>query len=926
MEEVSRVPIGPADGAADSATAGPGPGPAAVRDARRAVPLSARSAPRASTRRTVQLVDAEEQHIRRPGDLVSAVLALVFIALVLLLAVYGQATATGVAEDVTDVVNRTLRQILLLPVTALEGLVIFLVPVSVIVFGIVRRQWRTLIEALVAGVVVALVAWGLNAALELFEPASALRVGLTRNPRGLPVTAFSPYVALIAALLTAAGRGPSSRLIRWSWNFLFVVIVLAVLQGDQTIAGAIITVLLGRLAGFLSRWIGGARSTRAAGLSLVRGLRRAGLDPDRVVRLDPPEGPVKAWLVSSDAPVGHNAQLQLEPEPLDGSGRHNSGSVPRVHATAPHDERLTHLSDLMRLLDADGSVIVEDPLPIPPDVEVLLAEARTRPHSAEYREYAVWQNGERSDVTVLDADRQVVGLLATLWETIRIRGINRRVTPTLRETAEHAILMSFAAASAGVNVPEVRGIAEADDSILIVQPHLPSPRTLVELDDVDDALLDTLWSQIRSAHDRGISHRSITASHVAVDATGTMWIRGWDSGEIVSSELSRRFDLAQALTMIALKVGVGRAMRSASRNLSPTQLASIAPLLQGVALPHETRVAMARDKRILGDLRDELTKLIPEASAEPFPLRRFSLRTVLSVSLLLVAAVVVFGTFNLNDVVEGFRRANPLWLLAAFGFGLSTYFGAALGLVSFTQEKLGLWRTTLVQIASSIVSLVAPAGVGPAAIDLRYLTKQRVPTPMAVATVSLTMVSRFVVTVVLLVLVTVFTGSAGTVTLPSVEVISGILLVVALAGILATIPRIRTWVMARVKPVVHQVWPRFVWLLGNPRRLLMGVLGNAVMSAGYIVAFGLTLGAFGHSLPVATLAITYLAANSAGSLVPSPAGIGPVEVALTSGLTLAGIPSTTALSVVIVFRVLTLWARVPLGWLALRSLQRSNDL
>ena len=68
------------------------------------------------------------------------------------------------------------------------------------------------------------------------------------------------------------------------------------------------------------------------------------------------------------------------------------------------------------------------------------------------------------------------------------------------------------------------------------------------------------------------------------------------------------------------------------------------------------------------------------------------------------------------------------------------------------------------------------------------------------------------------------------------------------------------------------------------------------------------------------------AANSAGSLVPSPAGIGPVEVALTSGLTLAGIPSTTALSVVIVFRVLTLWARVPLGWLALRSLQRSNDL
>lgn len=918
------MPVGAHDGAAtppeDTAPGGTdGPG--------RSVPLSARSAPRPSTRRTVQLVDVEEQHIRRPGDLVAAIVALVGIGLVFLIAIYGQATTTGVAEDVTDVVNRTLRQILLLPVTAIEGLVVFLVPVSVIVSLIVRRQWRSLAEALLAALAVAVVAWALNAAIELLEPASPLRLGLTRIPRGVSVSAFAPFVAAIAALLTVSGRGASSRLIRWSWNFLLVVLVLAVLQGDQTIAGAIITVLLGRMAGFTSRWIGGARSSRAAGLSLIRGLRRAGLDPDRVVRLDAREEPVKAWLVSSDAPVGHNAQLQLEAEGIDGVARHDSGAIPRIPSRSPHEEhRLAQLSELMRLLDSDRSVIVEDPLPIPADVRAILAEASESRHSSEHRLYGVWQNGVRSDVTVLDADRQVVGLLTTLWETVRIRGVNRRVTPTLRETAEHAILMSFAATSAGVNVPEIQGIAEVDESILIVQPHLPSPRSFAQVDEVDDTLLDTLWNQIRSAHDRGISHRNLSASQATVDAEGTMWIRGWESGEIVSSELSRRFDLAQALTMIALKVGVDRAMRSASRNLSPTQLASIAPLLQGPTLPHETRMAMARQKTILRDLRGELAKLIPEASAEPLPLRRFSLRTVLSVSLVLVAGVVVFGSFNLNDVLEGFRRANPVWLVLAFGFGLSTYFGAALGLVSFSQEKLGLWKTTLVQIASSIVSLVAPAGVGPAAIDLRYLTKRRIEAPLAVATVSFTMVSRFVVTVVLLVLVTVFTGSAGTVVLPSVSVVVGILLVVALVGALVAIPRIRAWVWKKARPVVHQVWPRFVWLLGNPRRLLMGVLGNAIMSAGYIVAFGFTLAAFGYTLPAASLAITYLAANSAGSLVPSPAGIGPVEVALTSGLTLAGIPSATALSVVIVFRVLTLWARVPLGWLALRSLQRSNDL
>ena len=188
-----------------------------VSRAPRAVPLSARSAPRRSTRRTVQLVDVEEQHIRRPGDLVSAIVSLVGIALVLLLAVYGQATTTGVTEDVTDVVTRNLRQILLLPVTALEGLVVFLVPVSVIVFGIVRRQWRTLVEALLAGLAVAVVAWLLNAAIELLEPASALRLGLTRNPRGVAVTAFSPYVAAIAALTARAGsRRPQAEPVQTS--------------------------------------------------------------------------------------------------------------------------------------------------------------------------------------------------------------------------------------------------------------------------------------------------------------------------------------------------------------------------------------------------------------------------------------------------------------------------------------------------------------------------------------------------------------------------------------------------------------------------------------------------------------------------------------------------------------------------------------
>lgn len=875
-----------------------------------------------ATRGAVHLVDVEERHIRRPGDLVSAILFAVAIVMVLLLAVYGQSTVAGVTEDVSEVVNDALGQLLLFPVNALEGLVILLIPVSVIVSSILRRNWRILVEAVIGAVAAAVIAWLAVQGLGLLELTHPLNVGLTRNPRGLAVPAFSPFIAAISALLTVVGRGPNSKLVRWSWYFLLFVIAMAVIQGDQTSAGAVITVLLGRVVGFSARYIGGARSTRASGLHLVRGLRRAGLDPDRVVRLDVAEGPLRAWLVASAAPVGHNAQLRVTTDPLPLAPTHHQGTPHRRPAAEPG---LDAVSEAIRALDVAGEVIVPDPLPIPPDVVALLGRDR-RGGPLAYRTYAVWQNGVRSDVTVLDGDRHVVGFLAGLWETIRLRGVERRVAPTLRETAEHAVLMNYVAAAAGVNVPPIAGIAAAADSILMVQPHVEGLRPLASVAPVPEDLIDALWRQVAAAHDRGIAHRNLALSNIQVGPDDTVWIRGWESGEITSSELSRRFDLAQLLTLIALLVGVPRAMASARRTLTDQQLASIAPLLQGAALPHETRVAMSSRKALLRDLRGALTELIPAASAEPLQLRRFSPRTVLTTTVLLLAAVIVFGSLNLEDVLAAFAEANPWWLVAAFAAGLLTYYGSALGLTAFTQEKLGVWKTTKVQVAASIVSLVAPAGVGPAAIDLRFLSKQRVEAPVAVATVTFTAVSRFVSTVIMLVLVAIFSGSAGSVALPSASVIIVVAVIVLVVGVLVAIPRIRTLAWERLGPILRQVWPRLVWLLGNPGRLAVGFTGNVIQAAAYVVSFGFVLAAFGHSLPVSTLAITYLASNTAGSLVPSPAGIGPVELALTSGLTLAGIPSATALSVTLVFRVLTLWARVPLGWLALRSLQRSNDL
>ena len=170
------------------------------------------------------------------------------------------------------------------------------------------------------------------------------------------------------------------------------------------------------------------------------------------------------------------------------------------------------------------------------------------------------------------------------------------------------------------------------------------------------------------------------------------------------------------------------------------------------------------------------------------------------------------------------------------------------------------------------------------------------------------------------------TGSAGTLSVPSAAVNGVAIVAVLITVVLLVVPPARNWLWEKLGPTLRQVWPRVLWVVGSPRRLVMGIGGNVVMTVGYVGAFGAALAAFGFSLPVTTLAITYLTSNTVGAAIPSPGGIGPVEAALTGGLTFAGIPAGVAFSAALVFRVLTFWARVPFGWVALRYLQRKGDV
>lgn len=816
----------------------------------------------------VDVVDTPEERVRHPRALVWMIGCALGVAGVLILSVVAHGTTEGVTEDVRSF-NDLLAAILFVPVAVLQGLVSMFAPVAVMIELAVRRLGRQIIESIV-GAALGLVLGVLTTVLLRQLGSDELVRGMSVWESGTGyVLAIPEYAVALTAMLTVAGPATRRRTVRISWNLMFAALLIVLITGQVSLPGVLVALLLGRLAGSSVQYVSGTRSERAYGPDLVTAVRRAGFVPTSLAR------------------------VQAQPEQ---TGAEDTG-------TGTPDAT--------------------------PDDPVALALSR----GDSNRVYALYcDDGVRRDVVVLDGDRQVVGLITRLWRALRLRGIEGRAAISLKAVAERTALLSYAATAAGVRTPRLLGIGEFGDSIALVLEHASPAVSLRDLPDseVDDDVIAEAWEQLDRAHAAGLTHRALTQdvllTHRDPDGAPHVWITGWEQGDIVSPPLSRRLDLVQMLALIGLRVGPRRAVASAVRALPDADIAAIGPLIQSIALPRTTREEVRRAKGLLGELRGALVERLPEANVQPQRISRFSARTVLTTTLMIVVVAVIVTTINFNEIAQAVRGANPWWIAVAFALAVLTWFGAGLTLVAFSPVRLPIGRATFTAAAGSFVALAAPAGIGPAALNLRLLTQRGVAMSMAVATVALVQVSQFVVTVLLLVALSIFTGSGALVELPSPAVL------ITLAGIAVVVvatllvPPVRRWGMGYIGPRLRQVWPRLAQMLSHPGRLALGVAGNLIMTLGYIIALWCCLAAFGQSLSLVDIALVNLVGNALGALIPTPGGLGGVEGALTAGLTAAGVPATIAFSVTILYRLCTYWGRVPMGWAAMKYLERKGDL
>jgi uncharacterized membrane protein YbhN (UPF0104 family)/tRNA A-37 threonylcarbamoyl transferase component Bud32 len=539
------------------------------------------------------------------------------------------------------------------------------------------------------------------------------------------------------------------------------------------------------------------------------------------------------------------------------------------------------------------------------------------------------QDGGQLDVVVFDRDQQAAGAFYRLYRRVRVQGqVSRNAPLSLGRTVERRALLSYATEDAGVPTPRLRTLVRVGpEAAVLAYDHCEGTTLRQRNPGCTDAELSCIWEAVTRLHAHHVTHRGLTADRILFTADGRVMLVDPGDGDVAASDLQIHLDLAQLIAELALFVGPEKSAGLAVEKVGGSALVAVLPLLQPVALARSTRKALRRRRDVLPAVRKTLLAAVPGGEVTPVQLERIRPRTLVTLVASVAAIYLLAGELARASLGNVLRSADWRWGVAALALSAVTYAGAALSLSGYIAERLNFLRTLLVQLASSFVTLVTPAAVGGAALNVRYLQRRKIPAPIAVASVGVSQVVAFVLHILLLI---VFAAIAGTGTKSPIKPPAWAYFMVAgltvLAGVVLAVPAGRRKVRARLSPAFGQVLPRLLEVAQHPRKLAEGIGGALLLSLAYILCLAACVAAFGKSVPFAKIGFVYLTGSAIGSIIPTPGGLGAVEAALAAGLTAAGVPGAVAVSAVLLFRLLTFWLPVPFGWAALNFLEHQQDL
>lgn len=534
----------------------------------------------------------------------------------------------------------------------------------------------------------------------------------------------------------------------------------------------------------------------------------------------------------------------------------------------------------------------------------------------------------RAIVELYGPNQRSGGIMRQVWRRVRLR--NSETAPlhaSMRRAVEHRALMSVAIGEVGVANNATVALAALDRGWTLYV-HTAARGVAIDESSADEALVGPVWRALGVLHLHQISHGDLCGQEITVD-DGTALFGGFGSAEFGATDVLLQADIAALLVTTTAIFGAELAVRAAVEEFGKDTVLSASRRLTKSALPKRIRASVSEPSAVMTAARDEVMHQTGANQIKAETITRFTRNQVIQL-VLLVALVYVAYPF-ISTVPAFFSElgtANWWWALLGLAVSALTYVGAAAALWACASGLVSFRNLTIMQVANTFAATTTPAGVGGLALSTRFLQKGGLGALRATAAVALQQSVQVITHVGLLIFFSVVAGTTTNLShfVPRTTVlylIGGVAL--GIVGTFTFVPKLRGWLGTAVRPRLTEVGGELVELLREPKRLAVTVAGCAATTLGAALALWASVNAFGGGTTFVTVTVVTMIGGTLAAAAPTPGGVGAVEAALIGGLAAFGVPAAVAVPSVLLYRVLTCWLPVFVGWPVMRWLTR-NDM
>ena len=533
----------------------------------------------------------------------------------------------------------------------------------------------------------------------------------------------------------------------------------------------------------------------------------------------------------------------------------------------------------------------------------------------------------RAVVEMYGPNQRSGGIVSQVWRRIRLR--NSETAPlhaSMRRAVEHRGLMAIAIGELGLANSTTVALAALERGWTLYA-HTPPRGVAIDDSSADDALVAPVWKTLGILNRHQIAHGDLRGKEITVD-DGVALVGGFGKAEYGATAGLLQADIAALLVSTTAVFGAESAVRAAIDEFDEDTVLLASRRLAKSALSKHVRASVSEPAAVMKAARDEVMHQTGADQIKAQTITRFT-RTQVIQLVLLVALVYVAYPF-ISTVPAFFSElgaANWWWALLGLAVSALTYLGAAAALWACASGTVSFHNLAIMQVANTFAATTTPAGVGGLALSTRFLQKGGLGALRATAAVALQQSVQVITHVALLIFFSVIAGTSANLShfVPKTTVlylIGGIAL--GIVGTFTFVPQLRRWLGTALRPRVKELGGELVELAREPRRLAVIVFGCAATTLGAALALWASVNAFGGGTTFVTVTVVTMIGGTLASAAPTPGGVGAVEAALIGGLAAFGVTPAVAVPSVLLYRVLTCWLPVFIGWPVMRWLTRRD--